>query len=94
MLAAKSLKTNPNIIIRRADKSNTFVILDRIEYKTKLDATSKLKKNTRNPINTLKISVNKIISSINKRTGEKTLQPIIGEYNPGYIYGTIKNLQT
>ena len=76
LLAAKSLKTNPNIIIRRADKSNTFVILDRIEYKTKLDTilsdTSKLKKFTRNPTNTFtKISVNKIISSVNKRTGKK-----------------------
>ena len=92
--AARSLKTHPDIIVRRADKSNTFVVLDRETYKNKLGLiikdTTKFIKIHRNPTNNLKITVNKIISIINKRNNEKTLSPIIGEFSPGYLYGTVK----
>ena len=31
-----------------------------------------------------------MISHINKHNGTKILNPIIGEFSPGYIYGTVK----
>lgn len=33
--AAKELKNNPDIVIRRADKANTYVILDKADYHQK-----------------------------------------------------------
>ena len=58
-LAAKQLKDHTDIIVRKADKSNVFVFLDKNEYKQKLDRflsdTQQFKKITRNPINELKI---------------------------------------
>ena len=33
----KKLKNNEDIIIRRADKSNTFVIMNKTEYETKIN---------------------------------------------------------
>ena len=44
----------------------------------------------RNHINNLKIEVNKLISHINKHNSIKILNPIIGEFSPGYIYGAVK----
>ena len=35
--AAKDLKENPNLVIRYADKSQCYVLLDTDEYKSKLD---------------------------------------------------------
>ena len=37
LTAAKSLKNNTNIIIRRADKSDIFVVVNKNGYKTTLD---------------------------------------------------------
>lgn len=34
----KELKINPDIIIRKANKSNNFVIFDKEDYRSKLDA--------------------------------------------------------
>ena len=52
--AAKSLRENPDIVIRRADKSNTFVILNRADYQTKINDllkdSSKFKKITKKDI--------------------------------------------
>ena len=94
MTTAKELKNNPDIIVRRADKSNIFIILDRTESKDKLDVIlndiSKLKKITKNPILTLKTSINKLINKINKNKPTKIFKPITGEYAPGYIYGTVE----
>ena len=68
--------------------------MDRTEYKEKLDSilsdTEKFKHITRNPVNDLKIKVNKIIKEINKSQPNQLFQPITGEYKPGYLYGTVK----
>ena len=92
--AAKELKSHPNIIVRRADKANSFVILDRAEYKDKLDAIladkQKFTRISRNPIASLKTKVNKLIAEVNRNQDEKIIKPIIGEFHPGYIYGTVK----
>ena len=92
--AANELKNHPDIIVRKADKSNIFIVLDRQEYKTKLDSiisdTSKFQRITRNPINSLKIEVNKLIAAANSSNNTKIIKPIIGEFTPGYLYGNVK----
>ena len=91
---AKSLKNHPDIIIHRADKSSIAIVFNKTDYKTKLDNilqdSSKFKRITSNPINLLKITVNKLIATINKKNNNKILSPIVGEYAPGYIYGVVK----
>ena len=92
--AAKTIKNHHDIIVRRADKSNIFVVMNRTDYTNKLEVilndANKFTKINRNPINNLIIEVNKPISHINKHNGTKIINPIIGEFSPGYIYGTVK----
>ena len=92
--AAKELKNHDNIIVRRADKSNTYVVMSKNEYYEKLDAIlsdeSKFQKITRNPITHLTKDVNKLIKEANGNQETKILQPITGHYKPGYLYGTVK----
>ena len=91
--AAKELKENENIIIRRADKSPCFVVMERDAYKQKLDDilsdNTKFTVQSRNPILQLKTDLNKLIKSANEQTKSKIVQPIVGKYTPGYIYGTV-----
>ena len=90
----QQLKDHPDIIVRKADKSNVFVILDKNEYKQKLDLilsdTQKFKRITRNPINELKIEVKKLIKKVNLGSKQYIIKPITGEYSHGYLYGTVK----
>ena len=90
--AAEGLRNNPDIIIRKADKSRSFVILNKNDYKEKLDVilndTEKFTRITKNP--TLSVKVNSIIDKINKKAKDTVLRKIFGEYHPGYIYGTVK----
>ena len=88
------MKLNPNIIVRKADKSNIYVILNKEDYKSKLDAIlsdqSKFKKITRNPTNDLKNSLNKLIKQNNQEQGKKVFQTVTDDYKPGYLYGNVK----
>ena len=63
--AAKSLREDSTIVIRKADKSNMYVIMDRGEYDQKLreilSDESKFEKITRNPVDELKKKAYKII---------------------------------
>ena len=56
--AAKSLRENPDIFVRRADKSSVFVILNREDYRSKindlLSDASKFKKIKKNPCEDIK----------------------------------------
>ena len=83
------LKNHHDIIVRCADKSNIFVVMNRTDYTNKLEAilnnANKFTEINRNPINNLKIEVNKLISHINNHNGTKILNPIIGEFSPGYF---------
>lgn len=95
--AAKELKNHPDIIIRKADKSNVLVVLDKQEYKNKLDSilsdTTKFTKIKRDTTKSLKTDVNKLIAAANKsnkKNEPNILNPIVGEYSPGYLYGTVK----
>lgn len=92
--AAKELKRKADIQIRKADKSNTYVILDKSEYLSKTDAiladTAKFKKISRNPIEELKRKTNDLITAANKAAGSSIIPRVTGDYQPGYMYGNVK----
>ncbi|XP_076030410.1 uncharacterized protein LOC143018709 [Oratosquilla oratoria] len=92
--AAKELKDNNNIVIRRADKSPIFVLLDKEDYLSKmsliLDDTTKFKKITRNPTDGLKVKLNRLIPTNNALAGAPKLPLIEGDHKLGYIYGNVK----
>ena len=92
--AARALRENDNIVTRKADKSNIFVILDKQEYLAKLSAilsdSSKFERLTRDPTKQLTSKLNKVITSANAAIGAQHFAKITGEYSPGYIYGNVK----
>ena len=92
--AARQLRENDNIVIRRADKSAVYVILDKEDYNQKvkaiLDDGEKFKKITRNPTEELKKKANDLITAANKHIVGDKLQKITGEFSPGYFYGNPK----
>ena len=85
--AAKSLRNNEEIIVRKANKCNMFVVMDMDEYKNKLDSilsdTTKFEIVNRDPVKNLKVEVNNIIKSINRECKKRVLEPLIGEFSPG-----------
>ena len=92
--AAKELKSHPDVIVRRADKSNMFVILNKSDYNKKiqdiLNDQSKFKRLKSNPTEKLKKSLNAIITANNAEKDALHISKIIGDYRPGYIYGNVK----
>ena len=92
--AAKKLKSNEDIVIRRADKSPTYVILNKDDYMNKikeiLSDPTKFKCIGRDPCKTLKQNVNGVIDKVNAVRGDLKLDKIIGDYQPGYMYGNVK----
>lgn len=92
--AANELKQHPDIVIRKADKANIYVILNKDSYMTKLNVIlndrSKFKPIARDPTEQLQRKANKLISSANALVGQRLLTPIVGSYTPGYIYGNVK----
>ena len=92
--AAQRLKSNNEIVIRKADKSATYVILDRVDYLSKLNVilsdTTKFRKIDRDITAQLKQKANKLIETQNAVTDQLKLNKIIGDYQPGYIYGNVK----
>ena len=92
--AAAELRNNPDIVIRRADKSNVYVILDRDEYLQKMDKilSDKTKFECVREDNTAahKAKVNRLIASTNAKVGGVHFETIVGEYKTGYAYGNVK----
>ena len=89
----KDFKNNPNIIIRKADKSNTFVIMDKTDYNDKIDHLlsdeSKFRKIDEDPTNDIKTELNKLITTVNTKSEQK-ITKIFGHFEPGYMYGNPK----
>ena len=85
--AAKQLRNNPGIVIRKADKSNAYVIVNRNDYQDKLDQLisdeSKFTHITRNPINALKKE--------RERERERDLIHLFSK-NHNYIYTICKKI--
>ena len=92
--AAKELKENKEIVIRRADKSSIFVILEKDDYLAKMNEllsdTTKFKKTSKDTTLDLKSKVNKLIDSINAKVDAIHFQKIVGDFKPGYAYGNVK----
>ena len=93
--AARELRENDSIVIRKADKSAVYVIMDKEDYNQKvssiLDDRTKFLPISRNPVEQLKSKANDLIGSANAHitNGEK-ISKITGEYAPGYFYGNPK----
>ena len=92
--AAKELRDNHSITIRRADKTAAFVIIDKEEYTHKMDTilsdTTKFRRITRNPTESIKKKLNSIIASINANMDSPKFPKLTGEYSLGYAFGNIK----
>ena len=97
--AVEQFNSNEEIVVRKADKSNTFVILDRQDYHEKLlslvsDETkfTKLRKDT---TDSLKSKLNQLITIVNSTNHDVKINKLIGNFSAGYLYGnpkTHKNL--
>ena len=94
IIAANSLKNNKSIVIKKADKSSCYVILNTKDYETKLNEIlkddNKFIKIKRNKTEDLKKKANKLIDAANATQGDIKFSKIVGDYFPGYIYGNIK----
>ena len=92
--AAKSLKNNENIVIRKADKSAVYVIMDKVDYIEKINQIlsdpTKFRQISTNPTEQLKCKANKLIDTLNAMKDDLKLPKIIGDFQPGYIYGNVK----
>ena len=94
--AAKQLRENPDIVIRKADKSQVFVVLDAKEYYSKSDEIlndkSKFTPISRNPVEKLKREANDLIDAANKhvKSDQPRFQRVTGEFKAGYFYGNVK----
>ena len=89
------MRENQDIVIRRADKSNIFVILNRVDYNRKIDDIlkdgTKFQKISKNPCEAIKTKINKLIDRASEEIGKPVpLKKIVGDYSPGYIYGNVK----
>ena len=92
--AAKQLRDNEDIVIRRADKASTFVILDKDTYikqmNETLSDTTKFERLTVDPTDKLKAKANTVVKAANAVEGEIHFSKISGDYSPGYAYGNVK----
>ncbi|XP_076063498.1 uncharacterized protein LOC143038352 [Oratosquilla oratoria] len=92
--AAEQLRNNESIVIRRANKALSYVILDRDTYFSKcsdiLQDRSKFRPISRNPNCHLKSKVNSLINAVNAVNGDLKFDLITGDYAPGYFYGNVK----
>ena len=92
--AARELRDEPSIILCRANKTSTFVILDRKDHLSKvndiLQDSTKFEKLRRNPIEAQKRDLNKLIDACNAEVGGVKFNRLTGEFNPGYFYGNPK----
>jgi hypothetical protein len=92
--AVKRFNNNTNVTVRKADKSNTFVILNTDDYKLQINEILKdedkfVKINT-DSTPQLKKKLRKLIETHNAAPSSCNLPKPVGNYLPGYIYGNPK----
>ena len=92
--AAKELREDDRVTIRRADKSSVYVIMNKEDYQEKMDNIlndeTKFEKIKKDPTDTLKARVNRLLAAANAVVGGVHFSKITGEYAPGYAYGNVK----
>ena len=92
--AAKELREREDIIIRKGDKSAVYVIMKRDEYLMKMDNIlndpTKFVRLQKDPTEALKKRVSSMVTRANNLQQEIKFPKIIGDFGPGYCYGTVK----
>lgn len=90
----KELRQDERIIIRKADKSNVFVILNKDDYIRKVMETiadeSKFEYIEKYDLVTFKRNINNLIAAVNACSGGVKLKKLIGHFEPAYLYGNPK----
>ena len=92
--AADQLHNNEKITITRADKAAIYVVLDRESYIGKcqdiLQDRTKFEPLIHDPTESLKKHLNTLITAVNAKIGGLRFEKVVGDYGPGYFYGTVK----
>lgn len=92
--AIREFVNKPDIIIRKADKSNVFVIMDTTYYQEKiaeiLGDESKFMKIENDPTVELKRKLNKHIGIVNAVNDDIKLTKLVGHFDPAYLYANPK----
>ena len=90
--AAKELRERDDIIIRKGDKAAVYVVMDKEVYMEKMDTIlgnpAKFQRLQKDPTEQVKKRINNLIQKAN--TSTKHFNQVIGDYGPGYSYGTVK----
>ena len=90
----KDFTRNPDVITRKADKSNLFVIMNKQNYVEKIDHIlsdqDKFVKSNKDPTPQLKKKLRDLIEIIHAKNGAVRFPMPVGHYEPGYIYGNAK----
>lgn len=90
----KTFCNNDNIVIRKADKTNMFVIMDKQKYNSKINEilsdADKFKKIERDTTPQLKKKLRALIDTIHSVSDAPRFPNLIGNFQPGYIYGNAK----
>jgi len=90
----KDFINNNDVIIRKADKSNIFVVLDMEKYISTinniLNNNEKFEKLEKDPTDDIKRKINTLITRVNKAVGKTVMNKLYGHYSPGYIYANPK----
>jgi hypothetical protein len=90
----KEFSNREDVIIRRADKSNTFVIMKSETYKSKLNDIvndpEKFQKIRKDPTENIKKRLNTLVEVVNATQSVQHLKKLEGHYEPGYLYGNPK----
>ena len=90
----KDFNKNKDIFVRKADKSNVFVVLDR-EYYTNainniLSDETKFQRIDKDPTESLKKRLNGLITQINISNNTTKMSKLVSHFEPGYIYANPK----
>ena len=92
--AAKSLHQREGLVVRHADRTASFVLINEDEYLGKLDLIlqdqQKFQCLNRNPIEDIKREANNIVEGNNAVREATHLSKICGDFNVGYLYGNVK----
>ena len=90
----KNFKDNKDIIVRKADKSNTFVIMNMMYYTEKIESMladeDKFEKVATDPTPQLKKELRTLVTRANKHSKSIKFPLPVGHYEPGYTYGNPK----
>ena len=90
----KEFSSEESVIMRKADKSNVYVLLNKEHYVRSIEDilkdNSKFSKLDNDPTEKLKKELNALISKINSAAKEPLLQKLQGHFEPGYIYANPK----